>query len=302
MEGPATCECEVCATGKAKRQVSVRAHFTTQRAGAQFSFDLHPGPVAGFGGEKYFALFTCMTTGMRFYYALTNKTKKLVQYGIKLINLASDGEKALLTKELVKFIEGLGIRVFQSAPSTPTQNGHAERSGAVVKERARLMNLDSRIPEELWTETYRTALEKPTRTMVDPYEGPQPLYGHIKRVQPSINHLRVFGCVAYPMAITALEHVKSHKTQSPLEQRAHIGYLVGYRSTHQYVVWIPSIRQTKLMVSANVQFDESTMYDPKSEEDAEAVQVYTYDVLRQMVAIDVPDDEDIEEAGCAVTQ
>ncbi|KAM4061401.1 integrase core domain-containing protein [Hirsutella rhossiliensis] len=111
MEGPATCECEVCATGKAKRQVS-----------------------------------------------------KLVQYGIKLINLASDGEKALLTKELVKFIEGLGIRVFQSAPSTPTQNGHAERSGAVVKERARLMNLDSRIPEELWTETYRTAVYLLNRT------------------------------------------------------------------------------------------------------------------------------------------
>ncbi|KAM4064374.1 integrase core domain-containing protein [Hirsutella rhossiliensis] len=112
---------------------------------------------------------------MRFYYALKSKTevrdafKKLTsmletQYGIKLINLATDGEKALLTKELVKFIEGLGIRVFQSAPSTPTQNGHAERSGAVVKERARLMNLDSRIPEELWTETYRTAVYLLNRT------------------------------------------------------------------------------------------------------------------------------------------
>ncbi|KAM4057712.1 reverse transcriptase (RNA-dependent DNA polymerase) [Hirsutella rhossiliensis] len=324
LQGPTTCSCQICATGKAKREVSRKTPSLRPKGpGVQVSFDLHPGPITAYNGEKNFALFTCMDTSMRFYYPMERKTgirdifNNFValletQYGVKMTTLVTDGERALLTTEQIDYMTNRGIRVIQSAPSTPTQNGHAERSGAIVKEKARVMRLDSKLPEELWPEIYRTAVYLLNITPFESYDHSwqspherwwtwmkenNPLYHHIKDVKPDITHLRVFGCIAFPMTITALEHIKSHKTQSPLEQRAHIGYLVGYRSTQQYVVWIPSIRQNKLMVSANVQFNESVSYDTKREEQAQLVQTYSYDILRDMAATDVIDSGEPETFG-----
>ncbi|KJZ68268.1 hypothetical protein HIM_12339 [Hirsutella minnesotensis 3608] len=99
------------------------------------------------------------------------------------------------------------------------------------------------------------------------------------------------------MTIDALEHQKSKKALSPLAPRAHIGYLVGYRASTQYVVWIPSIRANKVMTTSNVQFDEDQAFDPKREENAEAFQVYAYDILRDLAAVDVGEEEIPEKLG-----
>ena len=44
-----------------------------------------------------------------------------------------------------------------SAPYTPTQNEAAERSGKELIQKARAMEIDSNIPEELGPETVKTA-------------------------------------------------------------------------------------------------------------------------------------------------
>ncbi|KJZ70300.1 hypothetical protein HIM_10307 [Hirsutella minnesotensis 3608] len=99
------------------------------------------------------------------------------------------------------------------------------------------------------------------------------------------------------MTIDALEHQKSKKALSPLAPRAHIGYLVGYRASTQYVVWIPSIRANKVITTSNVQFDEDQAFDPKREENAEAFQVYAYDILRELAAVDIREEEMPETLG-----
>ena len=84
----------------------------------------------------------------------------------------------------------------------------------------------------------------------------------------------------------ALEHVKSNKSIWPFEQRAHIGCLLGYRASTQYVIWVPSMNTKKVVVSANVKFDESNGYHPDREIDAIKYQRYTYKMLQEMEAID----------------
>ncbi|KJZ68595.1 hypothetical protein HIM_12015 [Hirsutella minnesotensis 3608] len=236
----------------------------------------------------------------------------MTQFEMKLMCLVTDGEKALLTKDYVETLEEAGIVLIISAPSTPWQNGHAERSGASHTEKARAMTIDANFPEELWPEIYRTAAYllnlMPYRDSDGNWASPherwwtwlkdnRTKYGHITNVQPPIQHLKVFGCVAYPMTIDALEHQKSKKALSPLAARAHIGYLVGYRASTQYVVWIPSIRTNKVMTTSNVQFDEDQAFDPKREENAEAFQVYAYDILRDLAAVDVGEEEIPEKLG-----
>ena len=90
-------------------------------------------------------------------------------------------------------------------------------------------------------------------------------YSHLQEdLRPRLSHLKVFGCVAYPMTTRAMEHVQSNKSISPFEQRAHIRYLLGYRASTQYVIRVPSMNTKKVVVSANVKFE----YYPDREIDA----------------------------------
>ncbi|KJZ68269.1 hypothetical protein HIM_12340 [Hirsutella minnesotensis 3608] len=174
ITGPTTCECTVCAQAKPKRIISRKQPLLRPREpGTVFSFDLHPAPTTAYNGQRYYALFTCTTTGMRFYYPMTAKTEVrkictrfktmlMTQFEIKLMCLITDGEKALLTKDHVETLEDAGIVLIISAPSTPWQNGHAERSGASHTEKARSLTLDANFPEELWPEIYRTAAYLPS--------------------------------------------------------------------------------------------------------------------------------------------
>ena len=67
------------------------------------------------------------------------------------------------------------------------------------------------------------------------------------------------------MTVNSLEHIKSNKSVHPYEQKAHIGYLAEYNGNSQYVIWVPSLRLNKLILSANVLFNESETYKQEDE-------------------------------------
>ncbi|KAI8662376.1 Reverse transcriptase Ty1/copia-type domain-containing protein [Fusarium sp. Ph1] len=113
-------------------------------------------------------------------------------------------------------------------------------------------------------------------------------FSHIpENPKPDLRHLKAYGCIAYPMTTDALEHIKSNAPVDKTGPKAHIGYLVGYRASTQFLIWVPSLRKTEVIVSANVGFNEAVNYDPDREKDAEAAQEYTYDALREMTRINV---------------
>ena len=59
-----------------------------------------------------------------------------------------DGEKAL-GREWDSWLATEGITENRTTPYTPDQNGAAERSGGVIFERARLIQIDSKLPDHL---------------------------------------------------------------------------------------------------------------------------------------------------------
>ncbi|CAG9949080.1 unnamed protein product, partial [Clonostachys rosea f. rosea IK726] len=89
------------------------------------------------------------------------------------------------------------------------------------------------------------------------------------------------------MTTDALEHIKSNKPLSITAARAHIGYLVGYRGSHQYLIWVPSKGRVKVIVSANVTFNEAVTYDPAREEEALTSAVRDDQVLTDLAAEDL---------------
>ena len=120
--GPHTHECEVCATGKAQRDISrVAPQNLPNNPGEVMSADLHYPPEPGYNADRYWVLFTCMATGMRFFYSFQKKPgikaafKHLrqllwVQFGIIVKILWCDGEKSLFSKVEVKEIENEGFK------------------------------------------------------------------------------------------------------------------------------------------------------------------------------------------------
>ena len=74
----------------------------------------------------------------------------------------------------------------------------------------------------------------------------------IKSYLPQVAHLRVFGYRAYPL-------IKNRSKLNKLGPRAHIGYLVGYKSTNIFRIWILLLRRA--ISTRDVTFNKDTFYD-----------------------------------------
>ncbi|KAF2857315.1 hypothetical protein K470DRAFT_238641, partial [Piedraia hortae CBS 480.64] len=57
----------------------------------------------------------------------------------------------------------------------------------------------------------------------------------------NLAHLRQLGCRYYTLSTKALQNVQT--VQLRVHERADIGYLLGYKSTSQYWVWIPTLNR-----------------------------------------------------------
>ena len=115
--------------------------------------------------------------------------------------IETDNEITIIKLNVRKFLENFRyLTVEPSAPNTQDQNGGAERSGGVIKEKARAMR--GKLPTNLWREIVKAAVYLDARTPKQrlgwktPYET---FYGH----KPVQDHLRVFGCKAFVMILTA---------------------------------------------------------------------------------------------------
>ena len=142
----------------------------------------------------------------------------------------------------------------------------------VVFMKARVMRIQARLPEALWPEIARTAvlLHNMTPSEAHGWKAPHTILhewlkdnkiDHMVRPSlPDLAHLVKYGARAYPLTNAAKEGTdRSHKPQ----ERAHIGYLVGYVETNVYRIWLPN--RNEVIATRDVRFDENTVYDPAEE-------------------------------------
>ena len=255
--------CETCMLSKASRIISrrsTREHEST-RPLQRLHYDLIQMDEAS-NGDCWASHFVCSYTS--YHWLWTHRTKgQATSYIDRMIKLAinqyqrpiqylhSDGEKALgdVFQQLIK---NNGIVWEFTAPYTSDQNGLAERSGGVITTKARAMSIGASIPLFLWNEVISTAAYLLNRTPIRQRNWKTP-FELLYNKPPSLAHIHIFGCRAYPLNNTMPKRQK-------LSPRAHLGYLMGYDSTNIYRIWIPA--KNRVIRTRDVTFNENLFYDP----------------------------------------
>ncbi|KLP04001.1 Uncharacterized protein LW94_14520 [Fusarium fujikuroi] len=203
-------------------------------------------------------------------------------YNIKLRIIETDNElrKGGLTRA---WLENKGIQVEESAPRTQQQNGSGERSGGVVKEKVRLLIIDSKLPSGLWPEIMRTAVYLLNRTPKQglqwktPYES---FFSAIQSsqnyIQPRIGHMKMIGCKAFAMTKSAQQ--KDKRLQSRTNPKAWIGYLVGYNSQNIFRIWNPLTN--KIYITRDAIFNEEEFFSANELQVTETIGEETLEELQ----------------------
>ena len=123
------------------------------------------------------------------------------QYNFQPKVIETDGEIFTVKPTVRKFIERKKIRIEPSPPDTQDQNGGAERSGGVIKEKIKAMG--GQLPTMLWREVTQAAVYLYNRTLRYNNKWKSP-YESLFNRKPGQEYLRVYGCKAFIM-ITAVK-------------------------------------------------------------------------------------------------
>jgi hypothetical protein len=248
--------CETCRLSKAKQQISRQPQ---QRGEKPFSH-VHLDVIfftTGYNNHRYCIHFYCDFSRFHTATTLVAKTSTaLMQAVVYWLNWAQRQRYAVqcvrldnesgLQAAFHNFMDMRGIRVERSAPDTPQQNGHAERSGSMIVAKARSLSIESRLPRDLWPELILTAVYILNRTPVKALAWKTP-YEIVYKTAPDLSNLRVIGSKAWVLI--------TNKKLEKLAPRAIVGYLVGYEASNIWRIWIPTLG--RVVATRDVRFDET---------------------------------------------
>ena len=118
----------------------------------------------------------------------------------------------------------------------------------MFREKINATRKSANLPEALWMEIGKAAIYLLNRTpryglrWRMPYEVLHTRPGQEPR-RSDVAHLRVYGCKAYAMTTEAMKKEKRLQRFNP---KAWIGYLVGYRSSNIYRIWVPDEKRSDI--------------------------------------------------------
>ncbi|CAL5332754.1 unnamed protein product [Camellia sinensis] len=186
------------------------------------------------------------------------------QSGYYIKTLRSDQGEEYTSYAFENYCKDHGIK-HQTTPSyTPQLNGVAERKNRAILDMARSMLKGKGLPKQFWVEAVSCAVYLlnicPTRSLHS-----MTLEEAWSSHKPSVNHLRIFGCVAY----TKIPEARRTK----LDDKGEKCILVGYGDrTMGYKLYNPSTR--KVIMSRDVIFEEEEAWNWNQDEvvkDAELI-------------------------------
>jgi hypothetical protein len=99
---------------------------------------------------------------IRIFDAFFNIMKVYNSIKIKTVKYNNEIEKH---SQVVEFLASKSIRIEPLAPNTQGQNGGAERSRGVLKDKKRAMRVKARLPHALWPEIGKTVVYLYNRTL-----------------------------------------------------------------------------------------------------------------------------------------
>ena len=341
IKGTARVKCESCALTHAGQQISRRtSENRSTRPFWRVSWDIFDFPTS-FDGMNWLLVIKDEYSGKLFPFPLVQKSHAEVfnavrgferwvrrQYGLSICKIRHDNDRAVIPPsgesayQLWAHDEGIDLELTPSYTHEP--NGGAERAGQELINKALKMRLGARLPEKLWSEIVRAAafLHSISPSHVLRFRSPNEVLAswfknYFRWYAPSISHaltadlrpdwsgIYAYGCRAYPLKKD--REANRMRRDFKVQPRGHIGYLVGYRASNIYRIWVPEL--DRVITTRNVTFDEQTFFDPKREElERQPVEITRREadllheeederdavsVLQRLLALDEPIEESI---------
>ena len=221
--------------------------------------DIWTSPVLSSGGHRYYALFLDDFTNFLWTFPIANKSQVhsifiqfrahiKTQFEREIKCFQCDNGKEYDNAHFHKFCELNGMMFRFSCPYTSPQNGKAERKIRTINNIIRTLLAHASLPSHFWHHalqmaTYllnilpnkKLALQTPTKILY--------------QKDPSYSHLKVFGCLCYPLIPSV--------TRNKLQPRSTPCVFLGYPSNHRgYKCYELSSR--KIILCRHVIFDENT--------------------------------------------
>ncbi|KAI5416724.1 hypothetical protein KIW84_041663 [Lathyrus oleraceus] len=150
--------------------------------------------------------------------------------------------------KMTGFTARRGIIHHRSCVETPQQNGIVERKHQHILNVARALSFHSHLPHNLWHLSIQQAIHIINRLPTPLLNNLTP-YQMLHSTPPILNHLKVFGCLAYSSTL--------HNNRTKFAPRARKSIFLGYREgTKGYLLYDPLTHE--FYVSRNVTFHETT--------------------------------------------
>lgn len=251
--------CESCQLGKSHR---LSFNKTNEKRDLKPGELIHSdvcGPMSepSIKGARFFVTFIDDASNYRSVYFMRHKIdvfehfkeyERLVfnKFGRTIKVLRTDNGTEYCNQHMKKYLASKGIKMENSAPYTPEQNGKAERENRTIVESARTMLKAKDLPTYLWAEAVNTAVYVLNRTTSRKNLESTP-YEAWNRKKPSLTYLRIFGSTAF----ANIPDIHRKKFDS----KAKKVIFVGYQDDSTNYRLFDSTRKS-VFISRNVTFQE----------------------------------------------
>lgn len=199
--------CKGCAQGKMPLRPFPASDRRATKPFELVHSDLKSFPVDSYNRHKYAIIFLDDHTSHAWVVLLRQKNQAIsatreffamvdTQYRTKVQQWMSDAGGEYKSDAFDLMLRERGIRILQSAPHTPQQNGRAERFMRTMMDKAEAMRHTACIPPSWWSFAIEHAVHVYNRTPMRRHKWRTP-FEALNGDKPSVERLRVFGCGAY---------------------------------------------------------------------------------------------------------
>lgn len=261
--------CTECQLARAPQRISRTPMWRGDMPFQKLHLDLVEEHQA-YNGDRYFLHLYDAHTHFHFIHTIPHRSAALLvacirktlnqirSWGYTTTHIHLDPEIALQDKWGSPFRDltaEYGLIIDRAPVGTKEPNGNAERSGGVISHRARAIRIESGMPENLWPEYHRHAIELLNRTPVQSLKWKTP-YELAFRRKPDLSALRIVGSKAYVRIDYGLKHNDRKSKNQSL-----IGFYLSFTASNIFRIWIPSLNRVSDVRDCIV--DEGIKYHPR---------------------------------------
>ncbi len=251
--------CPGCAKGKMPSKSFPTSESHATKPFEKIHSDLKSFSVVSYHKHKYYISFVDDYSSYFWIVCLCAKSSAIAtlkhflamvknQFNTTIKEWMSDAGGEYKSNEFLNALKDNGIKVLQSTPHTPQQNGRAEQFNCTCMDKAQAMHLEACLLDSWWEFTVEHAVHCYNWTLVQHLNWCTPIE-LLNKKAPSISHLQVFGCGAY---VYLPQDMQKDKLAPKSELIVYLGIAEGIKGHH-----FMHTANNQLFTAATALFDEN---------------------------------------------